>query len=151
MLIDLSALRETIYNIIDILISPLRKFRIKLKGKKMIHLNYEKKDNYPHHKKIILFDRDAFQSLGDAGLLKVNKKYNVLCPQVFVTECLAPNTQLTRFVARGPRRIPDAYSALIWGPPRNADFIGKLRIKLIWYNRVSEEEKNWLLRRLKSR
>ena len=57
----------------------------------MIHLNYEKKDNYPHHKKIILFDRDAFQSLGDTGLLKVNKKYNVLCPQVFVTECLAPN------------------------------------------------------------
>ena len=38
-----------------------------------------------------MFDRDAFQSIGDQGLLKVNKKYNVLCPQVFVMECLAPN------------------------------------------------------------
>ena len=40
--------------------------------------------------KLILFDRDAFQSLGDQGLLKVNEKYNVLCPQVFVMECIAP-------------------------------------------------------------
>lgn len=91
MRIDLCSLRETIFNIIDILISPLRKLKIKLKGNKMIHVNYDKKDNYPHHKKIILFDRDAFQSLGDKALLKVNKKYNVLCPQVFVIECLAPN------------------------------------------------------------
>ena len=30
MRIDLYPLRETIYNIIDVLISPLRKFRIKL-------------------------------------------------------------------------------------------------------------------------
>ena len=45
------------------------------------------------------------------------------------------NTQLTRFVARDPRRIPYAYSALIWGPPRNPDFIGKLQIKLMWYKR----------------
>lgn len=91
MRINLYLLRETILNIIDILISPLRKFRKKLKGNNMIHVNYDKKDNYPHHKKVILFDRDAFQSLGDEGLCKVNKKYNVLCPQVFVTECLAPN------------------------------------------------------------
>ena len=57
----------------------------------MIRVNYNKKNNYPHEKKIILFDRDAFQSLGDKALLMVNKKYNVLCPQVFVTECLSPN------------------------------------------------------------
>ena len=38
-----------------------------------------------------MFDRDAFQSLGDEGLCKVNEKYNILCPQVFVTECLLPN------------------------------------------------------------
>ena len=85
------SVRKTLLNIIDILISPLRKLRIKLKANKMIHVNYDKQDNYSHHKKIILFDRDAFQSLGDEALLKVNKKYNILCPQVFVTECLAPN------------------------------------------------------------
>ena len=91
MLSGLCPLRETIFKIIDVLISPLRKLRIKLKGNNMIHVRYDKKDNYPHHKKIILFDRDAFQSLGDEALLKVNKKFNVLCPQVFVIECLAPN------------------------------------------------------------
>jgi len=57
----------------------------------MIHVECEKKDNYPHDREIILFDRDAFQSLGDEGLCKVNEKYNILCPQVFVMECLAPN------------------------------------------------------------
>ena len=57
----------------------------------MIQVEYMKKDNFPHDREIILFDRDAFQSLGDQGLLKVNKIYNVLCPPVFVTECLAPN------------------------------------------------------------
>ncbi len=57
----------------------------------MIHIKYQKKGNYPHDRKIILFDRDAFQSLGDEGLRKVNEKYNILCPQVFVIECLAPN------------------------------------------------------------
>ena len=57
----------------------------------MIHVEYKKKNNFPHDREIILFDRDAFQSLGDQGLLKVNKIYNVLCPQVFVIECLAPN------------------------------------------------------------
>ena len=56
----------------------------------MIHVEYEKKDNYPHDREIILFDRDAFQSLGDDGIHKVNKKYNILCPQVFVIECIAP-------------------------------------------------------------
>ena len=57
----------------------------------MIHVEYEKKNNYPQDKEIILFDRDAFQSLGDEGLHKVNEKYNILCPQVFVIECIAPN------------------------------------------------------------
>lgn len=57
----------------------------------MIYVEYEKKDNYPHDKGLIMFDRDAFQSLGDAGLRKVNEKYNILCPQVFVMECLSPN------------------------------------------------------------
>ena len=57
----------------------------------MIHVEYKKQDNFLHDREIILFDRDAFQSLGDKGLLKVNKIYNVLCPPVFVMECLAPN------------------------------------------------------------
>ena len=57
----------------------------------MIHVEYEKKNNYPHDKGLVMFDRDAFQSLGDAGLCKVNEKYNILCPQVFVMECLSPN------------------------------------------------------------
>lgn len=57
----------------------------------MIHVEYKKKDNFPHDRKIILFDRDAFQSLGHEGFCKVNKRYNVLCPRVFVIECLAPN------------------------------------------------------------
>lgn len=57
----------------------------------MIHVDYKKKDNYPHDKELIMFDRNAFQSLGDAGLHKVNKKYNILCPRVFIMECLAPN------------------------------------------------------------
>ena len=38
-----------------------------------------------------MFDRNAFQSLGDEGLRKVNEKYNIFCPQVFVMECLSPN------------------------------------------------------------
>lgn len=57
----------------------------------MIHVEYEKTDNYPHDREFLLFDRSAFQSLGDAGLRKVNEKYNILCPQVFVIECLSPN------------------------------------------------------------
>lgn len=62
-----------------------------LKRQNMIHVEYKKQDNFPHDREIILFDRDAFQSLGDQGLLKVNKIYNILCPQVFAIECLAPN------------------------------------------------------------
>lgn len=57
----------------------------------MIHVQYEKENNYPHDKEIILFDRNAFQSLREDELLKVNEKFNVLCPQIFVMECIAPN------------------------------------------------------------
>ena len=57
----------------------------------MIHVEYRKTNNYPQDRKLIMFDRDAFQSLGDEGLRKVNEKYNILCPQVFVMECLSPN------------------------------------------------------------
>ena len=57
----------------------------------MIHVEYQKANNYPHDREILLFDRNAFQSLGDEGLRKVNEKYNILCPQVFVMECLSPN------------------------------------------------------------
>lgn len=57
----------------------------------MIRVKYEKKDNYPHDRKIIMFDRSAFQHLRRDMLFKVNKKYNILCPQVFVMECLAPD------------------------------------------------------------
>ena len=56
----------------------------------MIHVEYQKENNYPQDREILLFDRDAFQSMSDDGLRKVNKKYNILCPQVFVIECIAP-------------------------------------------------------------
>ena len=56
----------------------------------MIHVKYQEENNYPQDREILLFDRDAFQSLGDEGVRKVNEKYNVLCPQVFVIECIAP-------------------------------------------------------------
>jgi uncharacterized protein with HEPN domain len=57
----------------------------------MIHVEYEKEKNYPHNRELILFDRNAFQALGDKWLHKVNEKYTILCPEVFLVECLAPN------------------------------------------------------------
>ena len=57
----------------------------------MIHVEYKKKDNYPHDRELILFDRSAFQKIHRDVLLEVNKRYNILCPQVFVMECIAPN------------------------------------------------------------
>lgn len=57
----------------------------------MIHVEYKKKDNYPYGRELILFDRNAFQKIHRDILLEVNKKYNILCPQVFVMECIAPN------------------------------------------------------------
>ena len=59
----------------------------------MINIEYEKADNYPHDRDILLFDRSAFQALGDKWLRKINEKYNVLCPEVFLVECLAPNNE----------------------------------------------------------
>lgn len=54
-------------------------------------VKYEKRDNYPHDREILLFDRNAFQSLSKEEILKVNEKYNILCPPIFVIECIAPN------------------------------------------------------------
>ena len=56
----------------------------------MIHVKYEKKDNYPHDRETLLFDRSGFQHTHRDVLREINKKYNILCPQVFVMECLAP-------------------------------------------------------------
>ena len=56
----------------------------------MIHVEYEKENNYPHDRELILFDRNAFQGLPKDVIPEINKKYNILCPQVFVMECIAP-------------------------------------------------------------
>ena len=68
-----------------------RRIVIRHHKKNMIHVEYEQENNYPHDRELILFDRNAFQPLGDEGLRKVNKKYNILCPCIFVMECLSPN------------------------------------------------------------
>lgn len=57
----------------------------------MIHVEYNKKNNYPHNRELILFDRCAFQNVHRNVLAGINKKYNILCPQVFVMECIAPD------------------------------------------------------------
>ena len=59
----------------------------------MIHVECLKRNNYPHNRELILFDRCAFQCLSNDELLKVNEKYNVLCPRIFVMECLVPNRE----------------------------------------------------------
>ena len=56
----------------------------------MIHVKYEKKDNYPHDRETLLFDRSGFQHTHRDILSEVSKSYNIFCPQVFVMECLAP-------------------------------------------------------------
>ena len=56
----------------------------------MVHINYKKKNNYPQDRELILFDRNAFQSLSVEEFEMVKKKYNILCPQVFIMECIAP-------------------------------------------------------------
>ena len=56
----------------------------------MIHVKCDKKNNYPHDRELILFDRNAFQGLPKDVIPEINKKYNILCPQVFVMECIAP-------------------------------------------------------------
>ena len=56
----------------------------------MIQVKYEKKDNYPHDRKTLLFDRSGFQHTHRDVLCEINKEYNILCPQIFIMECLAP-------------------------------------------------------------
>ena len=46
--------------------------------------------NAPENKKIILIDRSYFQELGMKDLASINKQYAVLCPDVFIVECVAP-------------------------------------------------------------
>lgn len=57
----------------------------------MIHVEHKKENNYPHDREIILFDRSAFQSLSKEDIYRVNEKYNILCPRIFVIECIAPD------------------------------------------------------------
>ncbi len=59
----------------------------------MIQVECEKRNNYPHNRELLLFDRCAFQAISNEELLKVNEKYNVLCPRIFVMECLVPNRE----------------------------------------------------------
>ena len=68
-----------------------RRIVIRHHKKNMIHVEYEQENNYPHDRELILFDRNAFQQLHRDILSEVNKKYNILCPDVFVIECIAPN------------------------------------------------------------
>ena len=57
----------------------------------MIKVKYEIDQNVPPDKELILFDRNAFQSLPKNVFLEINKKYNILCPIHFVVECISPN------------------------------------------------------------
>ncbi len=59
----------------------------------MIHVECIKSNNYPHDRKLLLFDRCAFQAISNDELLKLNEKYNVFCPRIFVMECLVPNRE----------------------------------------------------------
>ena len=56
----------------------------------MIHVEYEKENNYPRDRETLLFDRSGFQHTHRDILSEVSKSYNIFCPQVFVMECLAP-------------------------------------------------------------
>ncbi len=57
----------------------------------MIKVDYEVDNNVPPDKEIILFDRNAFQQLSKDALIKITKRYNILCPIHFVIECISPN------------------------------------------------------------
>ena len=57
----------------------------------MIRVEVKKEDNYPCDKELILFDRSAFQALSKGVIQKINRKYNILCPRIFVIECIAPD------------------------------------------------------------
>ncbi len=57
----------------------------------MIKVKYEMDQNVPPDKELILFDRNAFQSLPESVFLDINTKYNIHTPIHFVVECLSPN------------------------------------------------------------
>ena len=57
----------------------------------MIHVEYERENNYPHDRELILFDRNAFQGLSKDVISEISKEYNILCPRIFVIECIAPD------------------------------------------------------------
>ena len=42
-------------------------------------------------KKIILFDRSAFERLSYSDIEKVKTRFNILCPDVFLSECINPS------------------------------------------------------------
>ena len=42
-------------------------------------------------KKIILFDRSAFERLSYSDIEKVEARFNILCPDVFLSECFNPS------------------------------------------------------------
>ena len=46
--------------------------------------------NIPKNKKIILIDRSYFQEIEMSDLAGINKQYAILCPDVFIAECVAP-------------------------------------------------------------
>ena len=48
--------------------------------------------SYPFSdKKIILFDRSAFEKLSYSYIEKVKTRFNILCPDVFLAECINPS------------------------------------------------------------
>ena len=59
----------------------------------MIEVEYEVDKSVPSDKELILFDRNAFQSLPKSVFPEVNKKYNIFCPIHFVIECISPNNK----------------------------------------------------------
>ena len=56
----------------------------------MIRVEIKSEANYPRDKGLILFDRNAFQGLSKDVIHEINKKYNILCPRIFVIECISP-------------------------------------------------------------
>ncbi len=106
----------------------------------MIHVEYKKKDNFPHDREIILFDRDAFQSLGDQGLLKVNEIYNILCPQVFVIECLAPNRASSAEKEQLLRRLKLIENPLVFTGETNVSPIIDIPRRVEYFSILSSEQ-----------
>ena len=57
----------------------------------MIQVECEVDKSVPPDKELILFDRNAFQSIPKDVLTEISKRYNIFCPIHFVIECLSPN------------------------------------------------------------